>query len=180
MRGMEGTCRAVLPSLHIGSIANEMTGPNVITPSVFAQEKSTCYEPSAINFHLGETPPRELWEREQTEFAARPRHAPDRSRLFPSRRQLGEAADHGALPIRQRIDHSEMIHAGDGLVAGLRAGLAPAVGDDAALAQELARLQPADDGVERAVFRRRPEQRRDAAGLGPFDAPILRPREPDQ
>src|SRR6516225_3535129 len=30
MRGMEGTCRAVLPSLHIGSTANEMTGPNVI------------------------------------------------------------------------------------------------------------------------------------------------------
>jgi hypothetical protein len=29
-----------------------------------------CYEPSAINFHLGETPPRELWEREPTEFAA--------------------------------------------------------------------------------------------------------------
>src|SRR5258708_22008807 len=39
-------------------------------PSAFAQEKSTCYEPSAINFHLGETPPRELWEREQTEFVA--------------------------------------------------------------------------------------------------------------
>src|SRR6476646_8237695 len=30
MRGMEGTCRTVLPSLHIGSTANEMTGPNVI------------------------------------------------------------------------------------------------------------------------------------------------------
>jgi hypothetical protein len=28
-------------------------------PSAFAQEKSTCYELSAINFHLGETPPRE-------------------------------------------------------------------------------------------------------------------------
>src|SRR6266516_4842196 len=40
-------------------------------PSAFAQEESTCYEPSAINFHLGETPPRELWEREQTESAAR-------------------------------------------------------------------------------------------------------------
>jgi hypothetical protein len=39
-------------------------------PSAFAQEKSTCYEPSAINFHLGETPPRELWEREQIEPAA--------------------------------------------------------------------------------------------------------------
>src|SRR5713101_4940675 len=30
MRGMEGTCWAVLPSLHIGSTGNEMTGPNVI------------------------------------------------------------------------------------------------------------------------------------------------------
>src|SRR3984893_5353264 len=28
--GMEGTCRVVLPSLHIGSTANEMTGSNVI------------------------------------------------------------------------------------------------------------------------------------------------------
>jgi hypothetical protein len=38
-------------------------------PSAFAQEESTCYELSAMNFHLGETPPRELWEREQTESA---------------------------------------------------------------------------------------------------------------
>src|SRR5262245_4074152 len=69
MRGMEGgTCREALPSLRIGSTANEMTGLNVIFPSAFAQEESTCYEPSAINFHLGETPPRELWEREPTEF----------------------------------------------------------------------------------------------------------------
>src|SRR5258707_11338199 len=30
MRGMECTCPAVLPSCHIGSTANEMTGPNVI------------------------------------------------------------------------------------------------------------------------------------------------------
>src|SRR6266478_1932535 len=30
IRGMEGTCRVVLPSLHIGSTANEMTGSNVI------------------------------------------------------------------------------------------------------------------------------------------------------
>src|SRR5258708_33204956 len=30
MRGMEGTCRVVLPSLHIGSTGNEMTGLNVI------------------------------------------------------------------------------------------------------------------------------------------------------
>jgi hypothetical protein len=30
MRGMESTCLAVLPSTHIGSTANEMTGPNVI------------------------------------------------------------------------------------------------------------------------------------------------------
>src|SRR5262249_5134907 len=30
MRGMKGTCRPVLPSLHIGSTANEMTGSNVI------------------------------------------------------------------------------------------------------------------------------------------------------
>src|SRR5258705_6038015 len=31
MRGMKGRpCRAVLPSLHIGSTANEMTGPTVI------------------------------------------------------------------------------------------------------------------------------------------------------
>jgi hypothetical protein len=28
-------------------------------PSVLAQGNSTCYEPPAINFHLGETPPRE-------------------------------------------------------------------------------------------------------------------------
>src|SRR6516164_2926311 len=28
-------------------------------PSAFAQEKSTWYEPSAINFHLGETAPQE-------------------------------------------------------------------------------------------------------------------------
>ncbi len=28
-------------------------------PSAFAQEKSTCYEPPAINFHLGEISPRE-------------------------------------------------------------------------------------------------------------------------
>jgi hypothetical protein len=41
-------------------------------PSALAQEKSACYELSAINFHLGETPPRELWEREQTESAAEP------------------------------------------------------------------------------------------------------------
>src|SRR5262245_54091779 len=87
-----------------------------------AQEKSACYEPSAINFHLGETPPRELWEREPTEFAARPRHAPPRSYLFPSRRELGEAADHRALWIRERIDHGEMVHPGDGLVTGLRTG----------------------------------------------------------
>jgi hypothetical protein len=40
-------------------------------PSAFAQEESTCYELSAMNFHLGETPPRELWEREQTEPVAR-------------------------------------------------------------------------------------------------------------
>src|SRR5436190_6972542 len=40
-------------------------------PSAFAQEKSTCYELSAINFHLGQTAPRELWEREHTELAAR-------------------------------------------------------------------------------------------------------------
>src|SRR5690349_3659034 len=30
MRGMECTCPAVLPSCHIGSTANEITGPNVI------------------------------------------------------------------------------------------------------------------------------------------------------
>ena len=30
MRGMEDTCPAVLPSCHIGSTADEMTGPNVI------------------------------------------------------------------------------------------------------------------------------------------------------
>src|SRR4030095_2943116 len=29
------------------------------------------YELSAMNFHLGETPPRELWEREQTGLASR-------------------------------------------------------------------------------------------------------------
>src|SRR5215216_3659308 len=30
MRGIAGTCLAVLPSTHIGSTANEMTGPKVI------------------------------------------------------------------------------------------------------------------------------------------------------
>src|SRR5215217_8034790 len=30
MRGIAGTCPAVLPSTHIGSTANEMTGPKVI------------------------------------------------------------------------------------------------------------------------------------------------------
>src|SRR5260370_40717888 len=39
-------------------------------PSVCGQEESTCYKRSAINFHLGETPPRELWERERTEPVA--------------------------------------------------------------------------------------------------------------
>src|SRR6516165_704725 len=40
------------------------------TPSALAQEKSACYELQAINFHLEKSPVRELWEREQTEFAA--------------------------------------------------------------------------------------------------------------
>ncbi len=31
----------------------------VVAPSAFAQEKSTCYEPSATNFHLGEAIPRD-------------------------------------------------------------------------------------------------------------------------
>jgi hypothetical protein len=33
-----------------------------------------------------------------------------------------EAADHRALWIRERIDHGEMVHPGDGLVTGLRTG----------------------------------------------------------
>jgi hypothetical protein len=40
----------------------------------------------------------------------------------------------------------------------LRTGLAPAVGDGAALAQELARFERAHDGIKRASFRGRPEQ----------------------
>src|SRR4029450_14081415 len=40
-------------------------------PSVLAQGNSTCYEPPAINFHLGETPPREpQGGGERTECAA--------------------------------------------------------------------------------------------------------------
>ena len=49
------------------------------------------------------------------------RRASATARLLALRRELGEAADHGALSIRQRIDHGEMIRPGDGLVAGLRA-----------------------------------------------------------
>src|SRR3981189_2068832 len=78
-------------------------------------------------------------------------------------RQLHEPADHGALRIGQRIDDGEMVHAGDRLVAGLRAALAPGLGNAAALAQELARLQTADHGIEHAAFRRRPGERRGLA-----------------
>jgi hypothetical protein len=41
------------------------------------------YEPPAINFHLGETTPRELWEREQTEPSLDSiDHHDDRHQLF--------------------------------------------------------------------------------------------------
>jgi hypothetical protein len=61
----------VLPSLHIGSTANEMTGATGDTSSALTQGKSMRYEPPAINFHLGETPPREpQGGGEHTEFAA--------------------------------------------------------------------------------------------------------------
>ena len=59
-----------------------------------------------------------------------------------------------------------MVHAGDRFVARLDALLAPAVGDDPALPQELRGFRAADHGVEHAAPRDRPEQRRDAPRLG--------------
>src|SRR5262249_25636729 len=61
-----------------------------------------------------------------------------RGHLFSARCERHETADHGALWIRQRIDHREMIRPGGCLVASLRAGRAPAISNRAALAQELA------------------------------------------
>jgi hypothetical protein len=72
--------------------------------------------------------------------------------VISPRRQFGEPADHRALRIRQSIDDGEMICCGNGLVAGLRAGLAPVVGDGLALAQELTRFERAGNGVEGAPF----------------------------
>src|SRR5262249_61661479 len=61
-----------------------------------------------------------------------------RGHLFLARCERHDTADHGALWIRQRIDHREMIRPGGCLVASLRAARAPAISNRAALAQELA------------------------------------------
>jgi hypothetical protein len=89
-------------------------------------------------------------------------------------RQLDEPANHRALGIGHRVDRSEMVCPGDGLEAGLRAGLAPGLGDDPALAQELARFQTSDHRIEDAALRCRPEQRRDPPRLGLVEPQILR------
>ena len=72
---------------------------------------------------------------------------------------------HGAVRIGQRVDHGEMVGAGDLLVARQRHALLPGVGDRLALTQEFARFQRTDDGVEAAARRNAPEDRRYTAGL---------------
>src|ERR1043166_10060672 len=76
-----------------------------------------------------------------------------------------EPPHHRAICIRERVEHREMVGRRHRLVARRDAHLAPGVSDDAALAQELGRLERAHDGIERASRGRRPEQRRDAAHL---------------
>ena len=94
--------------------------------------------------------------------------------------ELGEAGDHGALRIGQRIDHREMVGPGDFLVTRACARLAPCLRNDAALAQEFARLQAADHGVEDAPRGRGPEQRGDLPGLRIVELQILRHRDVDE
>src|SRR5215217_7662577 len=49
--GIADSCSAVLPSAHIGSTRNEMTGPKGDTRSALEQAESMRYEPPGINFH---------------------------------------------------------------------------------------------------------------------------------
>src|SRR5258708_21997672 len=91
--------------------------------SEFAQEKSTCYEPSAINFHLGETPPRELWEREQTQSGAcadstSPNYALRPAASFAHGR-IGAAEHAHHDPARAHQQHAAVPHR-VAIVAGLR------------------------------------------------------------
>ena len=60
--------------------------------------------------------------------------------------------------IRPDTNHREMVRPRDGLESGLRASLAPGLGNDAALAQELARFQASGHRIEYAALGRRPEQ----------------------
>ena len=69
------------------------------------------------------------------------------------------ALRHRTRCIGERIDYREMIGTGDFRVARRRLAL-PAVDDGAALAQELARLERAHYGIERASARHRPRKRR--------------------
>src|SRR6266849_2933068 len=68
-------------------------------------------------------------------------------------RQLRQSLHHLALRIGERIDHREVVGAGDLLVAGIGAVRAPGFHDAPALAQELARFEPAHGGLERAASR---------------------------
>src|ERR1043166_5146999 len=76
-----------------------------------------------------------------------------------------EPPHHRAVRVGERVEDGEVVGCRHRLVARRDAHLAPGVRDDAALAQELGRLERAHDGIERASRGRRPEQRRDAAHL---------------
>src|SRR5215831_6532876 len=61
MRGMESTCRAVLPSCHIGSSANEMTGSNVIRRPRVRKEIQCVMNRQLLTSISGKHQPENRW-----------------------------------------------------------------------------------------------------------------------
>ena len=104
----------------------------------------------------------------------RPAAEPAESLRLDARAPVRRCARSSRFGIGQRIDHGEMVGAGDLLVT--RVGAAPA-----ARLRRVSRLwrlnslefEPADDSVERTARRNRPEQRRHFARRGGVKLQIL-------
>src|SRR5262245_52823239 len=87
-------------------------------------------------------------------------------------RKRGDACRHRTTWTAEGVYHSEMVGAGDFLVTRDRHALSPGLGDRFALAQELARFQRANDGVQAASGRHVPIEWRYPARFGLIETQI--------
>src|ERR1700720_4485116 len=81
-----------------------------------------------------------------------PRGTYDAARLSVLAGERGQSLHHPGVGVAQRIQHGEMIGAGDLLVTRSRAALCPCLRNDPALAQKFAGFQAADNRIERLLL----------------------------